>query len=156
MPSMGYSRPTLRNFVVSILKGIKPIKQKFVNVFMLCHKIKFKKLFKKIVMGSKGLVEQWKIHRLPYVLQFPNFLSQKQTCYQSLLYLKNKNKKRFFKNWSKLTDTKRLLKMIKRKVHKFLHSERKTQWEKYKHYVINTTQVEDTKSIHLENLEALS
>lgn len=46
--------------------------------------------------------------------------------------------------------------MIKRKVHKFLHSERKTQWEKYKHYVINTTQVEDTKSIHLENLEALS
>lgn len=58
MPSMGYSRPTLRNFVVSILKGIKPIKQKFVNVFMLCHKIKFKKLFKKIVMGSKGLVEQ--------------------------------------------------------------------------------------------------
>lgn len=54
MPSMGYSRPTLRNFVVSILKGIKPIKQKFVNVFMLCHKIKFKK----IVMGSKGLVGQ--------------------------------------------------------------------------------------------------
>lgn len=71
---------------------------------MLCHKIKFKK----IVMGSKGLVGQWKIHRLPYVLQFPNFLSPKQTCYQSLLYLKKKKeaKNEFFKteaNWHKKT-----------------------------------------------------
>lgn len=72
----------------------------------------------------------------------------------SLFYIKNKQTNNFFK--LKRTDTKRLLKMIKRKAHKFLHSQRKTQWEKYKHYVINTIQVEDTKSIHLGNLEALS
>lgn len=47
--------------------------------------------------------------------------------------------------------------MFKGKTHKFLYSERKTQLEKYKHYVINMTQVvEDAKSIHLGNLEALS
>lgn len=55
------------------------------------------------------------------------------------------------------TNTKRLLKMFKGRTHKFLHSERKTQLEKYKHYVINMTQVvEDTKSIYLGHLEALS
>lgn len=47
--------------------------------------------------------------------------------------------------------------MFKGKTHKFLHSERKTQLEKYKHYVINMTQVvEDTKSIYLGHSEALS